>query len=690
MLDSGMVSIVIPSKLGPKVGGELHSRFCGLGQTMEVEKTSDTSDGSGIAIVGNMNTGKTTLFAKLCGSHSQSINYPGTTVSIAKGKIRGIEKSAFDTPGTCSIFAQNEDEQVSRDILLSFDMAERIEGAILVADAKKLKRSVALAIQYAEYGVPMLFDLNMIDEAESRGIEIDNASLAAHLGIDVCQSVATEGMGVDGIRDKLSSLKSPNRLVKYPQKVEEFIELVNKLLTRDGHQPSRGFALLLLSGDKSVEEHVEKHFGFGMLEQIKGLAQQYRQEMGDSFDYLLTHLYNKKAEEIVRRVQRIRPPLKNPIIERFGEWCMQYRTGIPIAFVAIALMYLFVGVFGAGFLVTTIHDGLLKGFLSPWIVTLVQPVPSAFIRDLIVDPNFGLIPTALFLALGVVFPVLLCFYFFFGLLDDSGYLPRLSVLLENVFQKIGLNGKAVMPLAMGFSCVTMAILTTRTLESKKHKTIASFLLLLGFPCAPLLSVMLILLGKMPLTATLTVFGLLAAQVLLAGFLASKIFSGTRIPLLIEVPNMRVPIVRKVIKRSVERACFFLKEAIPVFLMASLVVFLFDRIGGLALLERLSQPVVHDFIGLPEKSVQVFIKTLITRESGAAELVRLSGFYSHSQLVVNLFIMTFLVPCLNAVMALVKERGPKVASIMVGALVLYAICVGAFLNHLFRLLGITFA
>jgi len=286
-------------------------------------------------------------------------------------------------------------------------------------------------------------------------------------------------------------------------------------------------------------------------------------------------------------------------------------------------------------------------------------------------------------------PVLFCFYIAFGILEDSGYLSRLSILLDKVFQKMGLNGKGVIPLLMGFSCVTMAILTTRMLDTEKEKNIATFLLLLGMPCAPLLAVMFIILGKMHVSAAITVFGIIFLQILIAGFLADKILPGERSLMLMEIPPMRMPKPFQILRMSASKTYFFMKEAVPVFIMASLVVFLFERIGGLAALERVAEPVIHDFMGLPTKSVQVFIKTIIRRESGATEIEHLSGIYDNVQLVVNLLVMTFLSPCMNATIVLFKERGNKAAITIMGTVMIYAILIGSVVNYTCRLLGITF-
>ena len=551
-----------------------------------------------------------------------------------------------------------------------------------------MKRSIAIALQYAEYGLPMLLDINMIDEAPPRGIEIDSKKLSEILGIDVFTTIANGGIGVSKVMSGITEMRVPNRLVEYPEKIEQFLDVVAKLL-KSTSISTRATGLLLLAGDRAIEEYVETRFGSGMLEQLKDLSDQYRAETPISCSILLANLYNKTSGQIVDEVQAVHPPPKSPFLMKFGDWCTQLSTGIPIAMIFLYLMYLFVGSFGATFAVDTINGTLFEGFLIPWTTKLVQPIPSEFIRDMIVDPDFGILPTGVFLALGLVAPVLFCFYIAFGILEDSGYLPRVSMLLDKLFQKMGLNGKGVIPLVMGFSCVTMAVLTTRLLDTNKEKNIASFLLFLGLPCAPLVAVMLIILEHMPASATITLFGLILSQVLIAGFLANKILSGNRTPLFMEIPAMRFPKPLQIVKMSFMKTYFFMKEALPIFIIASFFVFLFERAGGLDWLEQVTGPFLSKLMGLPEESIRVFIKTMIRREVGATELDHLSGSYTNLQLVVNLLVMTFIIPCLNATIVLFKERGIRVAAVICASVTIYAVVVGSIVNHVCHLLGITF-
>jgi len=616
------------------------------------------------------------------------MNFPGTTVSLAAGQIKSLQATAYDTPGIYSIFSANEDEVVSRDILLPQQSFTPISTILLVADAKNMKRSLAMALQYAEYGLPMLIDINMIDEAAARGIDIDSEKLSTILGIDICTSIAREGIGVNKILAKLKSPRIAKKLVNYPDWILNFIDIIQKLC-RESEISPRAIGLLLLAGDRSMERYLGEKFGPELCEELKDLAADYRKGDSETFRALLVNLYNKKAEQIVKEIQEVEPPLKNPYLVTFGDWCTQLHTGIPIAFTVLVLVYLIVGTFGATFLVDTINGVIFEGFLIPWTTRLLEPIPSQFLRDMFVDPDFGILPTGVFLALGLVMPVLFTFYLVFGILESSGYLPRLSILLDKVFRKMGLNGKGVIPLVMGFSCVTMAILTTRLLDTKKEKNIATFLLLLGMPCAPLIAVMFVILEKMPFSATLTVFGIIFVQTFIAGFVANRIIPGQGSPLIFEIPPMRLPKPRQVITSAAQKTYFFIKEAVPVFIFASLFVFLFERIGGLDLAEDLFRPVIQNLMGLPEKSVQVFIKTIIRRESGATELEHLSGIYTNLQLVVNLLIMTFLTPCINAILVLFKERGQKTAAMIIGTVIIYAILMGSLVNHICLALGVTF-
>ncbi|KPK24564.1 MAG: hypothetical protein AMJ61_13560, partial [Desulfobacterales bacterium SG8_35_2] len=312
------------------------------------------SQNPGIAIVGNMNVGKSSLFSWLSNKDTVSMNFPGTTVSVAAGQIKSLNATLYDTPGIYSIFSANEDEKVSRDILLPQKAFKQIASILLVADAKNMKRSLAIALQYAEYNIPMLVDINMIDEAEARGIKINFEKLSGILGVDICSSIAPEGIGVRKLLTKLKAPRIAKKIVTYPDWINNFIDIIKKLC-RDTDISPRVIGLLLLAGDKSIEGYLAQKFGPELVEELKDLAADYRKEDTETFRALIVNLYNKKAEQIVKEIQEVEPPRRNPYLMTFGDWCTRLHTGIPIAIAVLVLVYLFVGSFGATFLVDKIN-----------------------------------------------------------------------------------------------------------------------------------------------------------------------------------------------------------------------------------------------------------------------------------------------------------------------------------------------
>jgi len=655
----------------------------------EQNREGKRTEGRVYVLIGNMNVGKTAIFSRITGKKVRSVNVPGSSVAVQSAELRGGRGRVYDTPGLVSIFSESEDERAGREVVLSEEIGHGVDGIIMVADAKHLKRSIAIALQYAEFGLPMLFNINMMDEAVSRGIEIDTARLSQLLGIEVTTTIAPEGMGIRELTARLDDMRPLGFTFSLPPLVSRFVLDVEEILG-EGRIAARGIALLLLYRDSGALHYVREHFGPETAEKCLLRVNRFYEKEPNFAGHTLVELYTVLAGRIAERVMTVEPPSKSSLLMKVGDMCTAFSTGIPIALLVLAAMYLFIGEFGATYLVDTLNQRIFEGMLFPLVSRFTDGLASPFLRDMIMDPDFGILPTGVFLALGLVLPVIFCFYIAFGILEDSGYLPRISILLDNVFRKMGLNGKGVIPLVMGFSCVTMALLTTRVLNTEKEKNIVSFLLYLCMPCAPLLAVMLIILEPMPLSATIAVFGIIASQVLVAGYVANKIIPGVRTPLFLEIPPMRLPKPLAVVKMAAAKTYFFMVEALPVFILASLVVFLFQRAGGLALLEGTLGPVIHDVMGLPEKSVQVFIKTMIRRESGAAELEHLRPIYTNLQLVVNMLVMTFLAPCINSFIVLFKERGLKAGLAINIAVFAYAVLIGSLANHIFLFFGVTFS
>ena len=262
----------------------------------------------GITIVGNMKVGKTSLFSRICGKATASIKIPGNTVSINAGRIKGTNMYAFDTPGVFSIFSSNEDARASRDILLPHKTDYDIHGIILMADAKHMKRSIAIALQYAEYGLPMLLNINMIDEATSRGIEIDYDKLTEILGIDVCTTIAREGIGVQKVIANLADMRTVKNLTKYPDWIEQFLEIVSKLLKTDDISP-RAIGLLLLTGDSGLRNGSKVNSARGCWSNSRTCPQNTAKRSRRRAEFFLQTCTIKKPNRLLMRFKRQnRPP----------------------------------------------------------------------------------------------------------------------------------------------------------------------------------------------------------------------------------------------------------------------------------------------------------------------------------------------------------------------------------------------
>jgi ferrous iron transport protein B len=656
--------------------------------TFDTETKHQENSEKAVLLLGNLNVGKTTLFNRVCRKNLKVANYPGTSISVGRGTISEAcgRCHLIDTPGINSVMPESEDEKISFNILLD----EKPDIIALVADGKNLRKSLLLAVQVAEYGIPITIDINMMDEVRQRGIYIDAGKLSSLLGIPVTETVATEGEGVGSFRKALTKARSPGVSVSYPEKIESGISFVCKLL-KDSKLPKRAVAVALLAGDEELKPYVTTKCGKDTVEQVESVVSNVQSSFDRPLSAIIQEARLRAVDQMLSEIQAISPPVRMPFSEKIGRWSRQPLTGIPIAALVVALMYLFVGKLGAEILVGLFEGGLFGEWIVPMTEELLSRVlPFQFVQEAFMG-KFGLVSVGLSLAFGVVLPVLLTFFFAFGVLEDSGYLPRLSILLDRVFRKIGLTGKGVLPLVMGFSCITMAILTTRTLETRRERFLATLLLVLGIPCAPVMAVILVLVGGMSIWAAVTVFGIIIIQIILIGFIASKVLPGQRSDFILELPPIRIPKFQALVKKTTWRIWWFAKEALPLFLLATFILFLLEKVGMLSFLEKAGTPVLTGFLGLPPESIQVAIMTLIRKESGAALLTQFSdsGQFDNVQIVVCLLLLTFLSPCVNAIIVMVKERGVKGALSIMAFVASYALVVGATVNWICRAFNVRF-
>ncbi len=629
-----------------------------------------------IVLIGNHQAGKSRLFTQLTNSAMGETDLSGATLEIKQAETpEGVQ--VVDTPGLNSLFSQDPAQSLTR----AFLVAGEYDQVVVVCDALNPKRSLALVLQATLLGKPLVAALSKWDLAAAQGITADTALLSKRLKVEV---VALSGATGEGVLDFMGALERarPQEKTLFDSYLEELSQLAEE------GEVSLPLARLAFAHVPEAREVLGEQHG-ALLESLKELSEATgRRTPFMRLDVQFTDMAFTQATLLTRDAFTSGANGRR-ISSILGRAAMRPLTGLPMAVVMLFGMYLWVGKFGATWLVDTINDKLFSTHVVPFLGRLISHIPWGFLRDALMDPDFGVITTGLFLAMGIVLPVLFTYYLFVGFLEDMGYFPRLSVLLDRIMRPFGLNGKGVMPLLMGFSCITMAIVTTRVLKTKKERIIATLLLILGVPCAPLLATMFIILGKLHWSATFVIFGIIFSQILFAGFMANRLLKGELPEFVMELTPFRVPRVGHVVGRTLLRTWEFLKEALPLFMFASFVLFILARIGFLLWMERGAQPLVEYFWGLPKESVQVLIKTIIRRENGVAELAHLRHLFSGTQAIVIMLLMTFLLPCVNATLMMIKERGLKVALGIIGTVFVYATLAAGAVNGVFHLFGVTY-
>lgn len=558
---------------------------------------------STIALVGNPNVGKSVLFHRLTGAYVNVSNYPGTTVEITRASAR-FDASAelVDTPGVLTLPARSDDERATMRALLH----EPLRTLIQVGDAKNLRRTLTLSALLAELGVPTVLALNMHDEASARGVTVDAQALSDALGIPVVPTVATGGEGVAQLTRSLADARMPQPLLHYDATTEAAIADLTARITvhaPHSHLNARGLAILYLGQDSEVETWITEAACAAYPELVSARSAALARGVTPA---ALAHERGEAAGTLTARVTK-RTARASPLMaHRVGQWIIHRFWAWPILLGVLFIVYEFVGVFGAGTLVGLLESGLFGEVLNPAITQFVQNrITIPWLADLLVG-QYGLWTMGMTYALALILPIVTTFFIAFGLLEDSGYFARLSVLANRLFKLIGLNGRAVLPMVLGLGCVTMATLTTRILHSPRERLITIFLMALAIPCSAQLGVVLGLLGGISFSATLIWVASMVLILMLAGFLAAKLIPGRRIPLVTEMPPIRLPLMGNVAKKTVGRLKWYLVEVIPLFLLGTLIMFLLDRFGALAVIIQAGEPLVSGWLGLPKEASAAFV------------------------------------------------------------------------------------
>lgn len=606
--------------------------------------TGVSNDKTKVILAGNPNVGKSVLFGALTGVYAEVSNYPGTTVAVTKTKTDYAE--VIDTPGAYSLGNFSDDERVTKEIISEADIV------VNIVSATSLERDLFLTCQLIDLKIPLIIVVNQLDEAHSGGIDIDFKKLEEELGVRVFPTIATKKQGIAEIIDYLrgGNFEVSVKTTDFSNKMFEGKNIsrsdrVKALLTLEcAHLNSKECEIL----------HAERiHF---INNTIKKAV-----------------IFNAPKKRLITSIEHF---LFNPV------------TGFITTIFVLYLLFEIVGVYISGNVVDYVYGGLEEHFCPA-----LQDFADKYIKNkLIVEilaGEFGVFTMALSIIIGVLVPLLTAFYFFMAMLEDSGYLPRMSVFCDEMLKKIGLNGRAVIPLILGLGCTTMGTITSRILPTSKERMITIALLGISVPCAAQQGIIVVLLASIGgLKVWLMYLFVLFTIMAITGTLLNKFSKGKTSDLFISLPPIRLPGILNVLKKTAFRMVSFLKEATGFFVLSSIVISIMNYFGWLKLIERALEPIVVNMLHLPASFSNVFIMGLIRRDLASAGLFEMADTANMSplQIFVSAVVITLFVPCIAMLIMVFKERGIKEGVILWLSAFCIAILTGALLT---RVCGVLF-
>lgn len=605
-----------------------------------------SGDRPSLVLAGNPNVGKSVVFGLLTGTYVEVSNFPGTTVEITRG--RHGDYDVLDTPGVYGVGSFNEEEAVARDVILTADVV------VNVVDAVHLQRDLFLTLQLADLGLPMVVALNMVDEARSQGVGVDRDLLEDLLGVPVVEMVAVDGSGLDSLLGRLGEARTGHA----------------DLLIEDGSLETalpggcRADALLVLEGDVTI---AERH-GVAPGSQRDEIYARRRARVDDLVGHVVTD--TDDGLSFGARISRI---MLEPL------------TGLPLLAALLAATYVVLGQWIAGGVVGVTEETIMLGHWEPFVRDVVSGVlqqGSALYTFLVGE--FGVLTMTPTYLLGVILPLVVGFYLLMALLEDSGYLPRIAALADRGLTALGLNGRAIIPLILGLGCVTMGTLTTRILGSKRERFIATALMAVAVPCSAQIAVIAALMARVGGGYAAAYFGLLIVIFVALGTVLNRVVPGVSTSLLIDLPPLRIPRLKNVVRKTTAKAWGFMREVALFFLAGTALISLLDITGALAWIQRVAAPLTVSWLHLPAEAATAFVMGFVRRDFGAA------GFFtmdlSAPQLLVAMVTITLFVPCAASMMVVLKERGWKYLLGLFGGSVGLAFLVGGLLTRVLEVLS----
>ena len=637
-----------------------------------------------IALAGNANVGKSSIFNQVTGLDQVVGNWPGKTVERAEGTLhfKGYTFKVLDLPGIYSLSTYSIEEIVARDYIA----IDRPDIIINVVDASALERNLYFTLQLLELEAPIVIALNQVDFASKKGIEVDTQELSLALGVPVIPTVAKSGIGIDKLLstvvDVLEGRAEPKPLkVRYGKEVEERLDKIEntireKLPELSAKYTARWIATKLLERDEDIETKVRSNQNGGeVLEYAHMIVEEIERLHGEPSSVVVASERYRIVNSIARNVTRVVSPPKTLLEERLDAVTAHRVFGYPV--LVAVMTATFATVFVAGDFLVGVLDSLFSDILIPIIASALSTVmPQAFV-DVIAGGFLSGIGAGATIALPYIVP----FYIILAVLEDSGYLPRAAFLMDSVMHRIGLHGKAFIPLLLGYGCSVPACIGCRIMETDRERFLAGLVVVL-IPCAARTVIILGLVGSyvgLPPALALYLFDLVLVFSL--GRLAFRVLPGEPVGLIMEMPPFKMPSLKNVGKKTWVRTKDFIYIAFPLIIGGSIVLEILRTTGLVWSIAELTAPFLGGWLGLPEITGIPLIFGILRKELTLTLLSELAGTTDFSrilsplQMVVFALVAMIYVPCVATIAALAREFGWKRAMGVVLIDILLALLIG---------------
>ena len=611
--------------------------------------------------------GKSAIFNQLTGLNQVTGNWPGKTVERAEGTLffEGCNIRVIDLPGTYSLSAYSMEEIVSRDYLA----IEKPDIIVNVVDASALERNLFLTLQLLELEVPLVLALNQMDFAAKKGLKIDIQKLSEALGVQAVPTVAVTGTGITELLSVVVSEASKPQKPKpveivYGKEIEQRIRAVQDIVTAKlphlcSVYPPRWIAIKLLEQDADIQEKARFYpDGKAVLFEVAKFTEELEKVHGETSSVVMASERYTLASKIVKDAVTVESEPRISVEQKLAEVTTHKVLGYLILAGVVALTF---GVifWGGSYLSALLDEGLM--WISSSVVNLVGAALPQAATDLLVNGFIGGIAAGITIALPYIVP----FYVILALLEDSGYLPRAAFLMDNIMHKIGLHGKAFIPIMLGYGCSVPACMGCRIMETPRERFLTAFVVVL-IPCAARTVVILGLVGRfvgLPAVIGIYIFNLLLVFGL--GRIAFKALPGEPVGLIMEMPNYKKPAAKTVILKTWNRTKDFVYVAFPIIIVGSIIVEGFALSGLMPFFVDAASPVMVWWLGLPAVAAIPLIFGILRKEltlillstTLAAVGLGLESLTAVQMIVFALFVMIY-IPCLATVAACKKEFGWK--------------------------------